>query len=183
MPIVSRLLTGVAVGFALCAALVVGFVAGTWRERRAHASQPIASASNLAQRMVFPQSDSAVRAKDPEQWQRDSVLQARWRARPQPPPREIWRVQALGNCAIGFEVRDTTYGPLWLLTAEARAVRGRVTGLSIVSKGWTYIMNGLRPGDTVSIVLPNAFCSDIVIASIGGSLVRPPPPLRLDVVR
>ena len=92
---------------------------------------------------------------------------------------EIWRVQAFNNCAVGFRIRDTTYGPHWLVGAEAREARTRMR--EPVSKGWTYTMSGFRRGDTVTIVLPNVFCGDITISSIEGSLSPPKPPIKLEV--
>ena len=166
--------TGILIGFALCGALVIGFVGGSqyrlrrWPPRVVHANAP---------RNVSGLPDSVLRARDPLKWQRDSVAHSRWAPTHSSPPREVSHTQTFGHCSVAFEIRDTIWGKNWLVSAEARSARS--PGL-VLSKGWTYTTKGFQVGDTVIIVIPNVFCSDIVITSTGGSLVVPRP-LQLEV--
>jgi hypothetical protein len=152
---------GILIGLALASGLALGFVGGFSYARRGFRS------ARVGARYAFV-SDSERRARDPVQWTRDSTAMT---ARPPGrTPREIWRVQAQRNCAVGFEIRDSANGPHFLLRADARSVRGRDPS-AIVAQGWTYTMGGFRPGDTATIVLPNVDCGEITIGSIGGSLI------------
>lgn len=170
--------TGVVVGFALCACLVIGFVAGTEYSRRVRNAASIRfTGRSPSTPNGLP--DSVLRARDPERWVRDSMMLARARSRTRAMMREIARSQALANCAVSFEVRDTIFRKNWLLHAEARDARRASSG--VISKGWAYTTRGFRPGDTVIFVMPNVFCGDIVISSFGGAHASPPPPLALDV--
>jgi hypothetical protein len=170
--------TGIAIGFALCAALVIGFVAGVSRERMSRSSNRVIVSSRQDRGNVWGLPDSVLRQRDTAKWTRDSISQARWRAYSHLPPREVARAQAFANCAVSFEIRDTLYRKYWLLSAEARSARSPGP---VLSKGWAYTAQGFRKGDTVAIVLPNVFCGDIVVASFAGSLAPPRPPLALDV--
>ena len=170
--------TGVVFGFALCAALITGFVTGrSFRpsERQLPASPPPLRVAPDWAAAGLP--DSVLRAKDPLKWERDSLVQAQWRVNAHARPLEISRTQTLRHCTVAFEIRDTIYRKYWLVTADARSARSPGP---VISKGWVYTTKGFGAGDTVSIVLPNVFCADIVVSSIGGSLA-PPRPLRLEI--
>lgn len=173
----TRMRTGIFVGFALCAAMVAGFVTGRSYQRRA----PERFASSLQRPSAgwtaagLP--DTVLRAKDPDKWHRDSLVLAQWSTTRSGPPREISRTQTLRHCTVAFEIRDSLYRKYWLLSAAARSARSPGP---VISRGWVYTTVGFGAGDTVSIVLPNVFCGDIVVSSIGGSLA-PPRPLELDI--
>ena len=127
--------------------------------------------------------EAARRRRDPEQWRRDSARQAEWEAqarrRPRPlHPREVRRAQVFAHCAVSFEIRDSTWGALTLFNARAWA-RAR-PGL-VVAEGWSYDESGYEAGDTVTVVLPNVYCSEITIGGFGAALAAPEPPVRLRV--
>ena len=114
------------------------------------------------------------RQRDPEQFRRDSASQAliskRFEAMRHAVPAEVRRVQALSNCAISFEFRDTSYrgAKLFDVTAWDRLAPG-----TVVSRAMAYSETGFGRGDTATIVLPNVYCRDIVVASLGTSVVFP----------
>jgi hypothetical protein len=120
--------------------------------------------------------DSAQRAKDPEQWRRDSAEQAVARLHTAGRPREIGRSQVAMHCVVNFEFRDSTYQAQPLFTAEAwaRGLEGKV-----IAAGYTYKPDGFRRGDTARVVLPNVYCSDIVISGWSGGTALPARPLQL----
>ncbi|HKG93133.1 MAG TPA: hypothetical protein VKA84_14610 [Gemmatimonadaceae bacterium] len=124
------------------------------------------------------------RLRDPEQWRRDSAKRAAWeaRARARPAglnPREVRRVQALNTCAVSFEVRDSTWGRAQLF--HARAWDRHQPG-TVVAEAWAYREGGYAAGDTVTVVLPNVYCGDLLMAGYGGTWVGPAPnPVRVDV--
>jgi hypothetical protein len=170
---------GVRIGLALTATFsagaVLGVVAGLqWaRELQGRWAR--------AERRVRPY---ALRLHDPAQWARDSARLAEWHARhlarPERAwPREVRRVQALHSCAVSFEVRDSAWGALPLF--DARAWDFRAPG-AVIAEGWTYREGGFRAGDTATVVLPNVYCADLVIAGFGASVVAPPRgPVRVQV--
>jgi len=114
------------------------------------------------------------RERDPEQFRQDSAAQAliskRIQSMRHAAPVEVRRVQAFNNCAISFEFRDTTYrsAQLFNVTAFDRLAPG-----TVVSRAMTYSDTGFGRGDTATVVLPNVYCRDIVVASLGNSFVPP----------
>jgi hypothetical protein len=115
------------------------------------------------------------RQRDPEQFRKDSASQAsiskRFAAMRHAVPAEVRRVQALSNCAISFEFRDTIYraAKLFDVTAWDRLAPG-----TVVSRAMAYSESGFSRGDTATVVLPNVYCRDILVASLGTSVVFPP---------
>jgi hypothetical protein len=114
------------------------------------------------------------RQRDPEQFRKDSATEAltskRFESLRNAVPAEVRRVQALSNCAISFEFRDTSYraAKLFDVTAWDRSAPG-----TVVSRAMAYSEIGFGRGDTATVVLPNVYCRDIVVASLGTSVVFP----------
>jgi hypothetical protein len=114
------------------------------------------------------------RQRDPEQFRKDSAAEAliskRFESMRHAVPAEVRRVQALSNCAISFEFRDTSYraAKLFDVTAWDRLAPG-----TVVSRAMTYSETGFGRGDTATVVLPNVYCRDIVVAGLGTSVVFP----------
>lgn len=123
-----------------------------------------------------------VRRRDPRQWALDSARMAHWervdRQSQQWGPREIERHQAMMHCAVSFQFRDTLARHMQLM--NARAWDRNAPG-TVVSQGWAFQREGFQRGDTVTVVIPDVWCGDIVIGSFGTSLVLDPPGLGLDV--
>ena len=103
------------------------------------------------------------RQRDPEQFRKDSAADAliskRFQAMRHAIPAEVRRVQALSNCAVSFEFRDTSYraATLFNVTAWDRFSPG-----TEVSRAMAYSETGFDRGDTATVVLPNVYCRDIV---------------------
>jgi hypothetical protein len=120
------------------------------------------------------------RTRDPRQWAQDSARMAsfermareRWR------PREIARHQAMMHCAVSFEFRDSLTRHMQLMTVRAS---DRLAPEMTRAEGWAFDPRGFQRGDTVTVVLPNVWCGDLLITGWGTSLTIPPPPLGLDV--
>jgi hypothetical protein len=114
------------------------------------------------------------RQRDPEQFRKDSAEQAliskRFESMRHAVPAEVRRVQALSNCAVSFAFRDTSYraAKLFDVTAWDRLAPG-----TVVSRAMAYSDTGFGRGDTTTVVLPNVYCRDIVVASLGTSVVFP----------
>ena len=114
------------------------------------------------------------RQRDPEQFRKDSAAQAltskRFESLRHEVPAEVRRVQAFSHCAVSFEFRDTTFhaAKLFDVTAWDRMAQG-----TVVSRGLAYSETGFSRGDTATVVLPNVYCRDIVVASMGRSVVFP----------
>jgi hypothetical protein len=120
------------------------------------------------------------RARDPKQWVQDSARMAAWEriARDQVMPREIARFQAMMHCAVSFQFRDTLARHMQLM--NAKAWDRNAPGVT-VAEGWTFKPGGFQQGDTVTVVLPNVWCGDLVIGGYGTALAMPPGALGLDV--
>jgi hypothetical protein len=114
------------------------------------------------------------RDRDPEQFRKDSAAQAliakRFEGLRDQVPAEVRRVQAFNNCAVSFEFRDTTYhaAKLFDVTAWDRLAPG-----TVVSRAMAYSDTGFGRGDTATVVLPNVYCRDIIVASIGSAVILP----------
>ena len=160
-------------------ALGFGFGIGVTAERHWRISERAQAYRAQVGRMREATSDSGRRGRDPLQWQRDSIAQARFVALRFTAPREIGRQQAFRHCAVTFEIRDTTYRRPMLFNARAHSVRS--SGGPVVAEGWTFSPSGWELDDTVSVVLPNVFCGDIMITGFGGSWAPPPRPLALEI--
>jgi hypothetical protein len=115
------------------------------------------------------------RQRDPEQFREDSVSQAliskHFETMRHAVPAEVRRVQALSNCAVSFEFRDGSYRTtkLFDVTAWDRLAPG-----TVVSRAMAYSDTGFAKGDTATVVLPNVYCRDIIVGSLGMSVVLPP---------
>jgi hypothetical protein len=115
------------------------------------------------------------RQRDPEQVREDSVSQAlisiHFETMRHAVPAEVRRVQALSNCAVSFEFRDGSYraAKLFDVTAWDRLAPG-----TVVSRAMAYSDTGFGKGDTATVVLPNVYCRDIIVGSLGMSVVLPP---------
>jgi hypothetical protein len=123
------------------------------------------------------------RASDPRQWREDSARLAQWeefrmRTAARRHPREVRRVQALNACAVSIEFRDTILRNLPLM--HVRAWDRRNPGV-LVAEGWAYREPGFDKGDTVTVVLPNVYCADLLIAGYGASAVAPPQRRRYEL--
>jgi hypothetical protein len=128
-----------------------------------------------AHAMRTPMRVFTARQRDPEQFRKDSASQAliskRFESIRHAVPAEVRRVQALSNCAISFEFRDTSYRAMKLfdVTAWDRLAPG-----TVVSRAMAYSETGFDQGDTATVVLPNVYCRDILVGSLGTSVVFPP---------
>jgi hypothetical protein len=105
------------------------------------------------------------RRTDPEQWQRDSVsrgaAESTFARRPRPVlPREIARQQLFGDCAVGFEVRDSLQ-PVALF--EVRAGLWQMAGHA-VTKASAYRPGGFSAGDTIWVVVREMNCGELAIS-------------------
>ena|SRR5687768_9813380 len=108
--------------------------------------------------------DSARRARDPEQWRRDSLEKAAWRLRIADRPREVARRQVGPHCVVAFLFADAAfYAPIFSVEARDRHFDGRVAASGIV-----YKPDGFGPGDTAHVVLPEVSCGSIFISGWGG---------------
>ena len=114
------------------------------------------------------------RQKDPEQFRKDSIAEAliakRFESARNRAPIEVRRVQAFNNCAVSFAFRDTSYRAAKLFDVTAW---DRLTPGTVVSRAMTYSETGFGQGDTATVVLPNVYCRDIIVASLGTSVVYP----------
>jgi hypothetical protein len=130
-------------------------------------------------RMVWAQRQAPIqvltaRQRDPEQFRKDSAAQAltskQFESVRPSIPAEVRRVQAFRHCAISFEFRDTSFraAKLFDVTAWDRMAQG-----TVVSRAMAYSETGFSRGDTATVVLPNVYCRDIVVASMGRSVVFP----------
>ena len=112
------------------------------------------------------------RQRDPEQFRKDSIAAALIARRSNrvghSAPVEVRRVQALSNCAVSFEFRDSTHRDLKLFDVAAW---DRLAPGTVVSRAMTYSETGFRRGDTATVVLPNVYCRDIIIGSFGSTMV------------
>ena len=130
-------------------------------------------------RMIWAQQPPPIqvftaRQRDPEQFRKDSAAEAliskRFESVRLALPAEVRRVQAFRHCAISFEFRDTSFraAKLFNVTAWDRLAPG-----TVVSRAMAYSDAGFGRGDTATVVLPNVYCRDIVVASMGRSVVFP----------
>lgn len=113
------------------------------------------------------------RQKDPEQFRKDSIAEAliarRFESARNRAPIEVRRVQVFSNCAVSFAFRDSTRAAkLFDVAAWDRLTPG-----TVVSRAMTYSETGFGLGDTATVVLPNVYCRDIIVASYGASVVYP----------
>jgi hypothetical protein len=160
----------------LLLALTVGVLAGitadqyfrlrTWRD--------------LVQQRRMAAARMATRSRDPRQWVQDSARMAAFErtARERWGPREIARYQAMMHCAVSFQFRDTLARHMQLM--NARAWDRNAPGIT-VAEGWAFKPGGIQQGDTVTVVLPNVWCRDLVIGSFGTASTISPKALGLDV--
>jgi hypothetical protein len=123
-----------------------------------------------------------MRKRDRKQWLQDSTRMAAWdsvqRLRDPWQPREVARYQAFSNCAVSFQIRDTLARHMQLMEARAwhRSDPGRV-----IAHGWTFTPGGFQLSDTVTVVIPDVWCSEITIGGTGMSLILPTRGLGLDI--
>src|SRR5690349_21813106 len=89
---------------------------------------------------------------DPKQFALDSAREEAWRAAQQARwrPREVGRLQALSNCVVMFEIRDTSYQHMQLF--ESQAWDRSQTG-TVIAHGYAFKPDGFRRGDTARVVL------------------------------
>jgi hypothetical protein len=132
------------------------------------------TAHGMSVRSRPPSRVFTARDRDPYQFRLDSVagdsLAKRIRVLRRTAPVEVRRIQALNNCAVSFVFRDTAYRALRLFSATAW---DRLAPGTLVSRGMTYSDKGFGLGDTATVVLPNVYCRDIIVASFGGSPTLP----------
>ena len=122
--------------------------------------------------------DSTRRAQNPEQWRRDSAAEATARVRQAGQPREVGRTQVAMHCVVNFAFGDSSFQSVPLFSAEAwrRSFEGKV-----IAAGYAYKPGGFRRGDTARIVLPNVYCSDVIISGWSGGAAFPFQPLQLNI--
>ena len=112
------------------------------------------------------------RQRDPAQFRKDSAAQAEIvnRLRTHRPPLEVRRTQAATNCAVSFEFQDGEYHQAKLFEVSAW---DRLAPGIVVTRAFTYRETGFNKGDTATVVLPNVYCRDIIVASMGTAPVFP----------
>ena len=122
--------------------------------------------------------DSTRRVRNPEQWRLDSVAEAMARLRQAGLPREVGRTQVAMHCVVNFAFGDSSFQAVPLFSAEAwrRGFEGKV-----IAAGYAYKPGGFRRGDTARVVLPNVYCSEVVISGWSGGAAFPPRPLELHI--
>lgn len=123
---------------------------------------------------------STTRDRDPKQWVQDSARMAAWEhmGRGRWGPREVARYQAAMHCAVSFQFRDTLSHHMQLF--GAKAWDRNAPGVT-VAEGLAFRPGGIQKGDTVTVVLPNIWCRDLVVSGYSMSLTMAPPALGLDV--
>lgn len=147
----------------LAGAFVGGLIATTWRERQLQREWELGQA-----KLVL----NLERATNPRRWKGDSLDAHTAGPFSSPPglgPREVRRLQAANTCVVSLEIRDSSWGNFQLFTARAwhRMAPGQV-----VAEASAYREQGLRAGDTVTVVFPNVECGEIISGGYGGSVVR-----------
>ena len=114
-----------------------------------------------ARQSEWEATESARRLNDPVGWRRDSILTAVARARQAGRPREVRRTQVGPHCVVDFAIQDSI-GPMGaLFSAEAR---GRGFDGRVVARGYAYRAGGFAPGETAHVVMPEVYCSDILVS-------------------
>ena len=122
--------------------------------------------------------DSTRRAQNPEQWRLDSAAEATARVRQAGQPREVGRTQVAMHCVVNFAFGDSSFHTVPLFSAEAwrRGFEGKV-----IATGYVYRPGGFQRGDTARVVLPNVYCSEVVISGWAGGDAFPRQPLQLHI--